>query len=100
MRNWRPRRVHELFRPGYGDRFIYYTQLFALLIAVVGIVGVVLSIVQTAYAGIAANDNSVEVAIQDVVTVLQRVETTLSSLLNVSEEIVLAVHALRVNISG
>ena len=100
MRNWRPRRIHELFRPGYGDRFAYYTQLFALLIAVVGITGVVLSIVQTAYAGIATNDNSVELAVQDVVTVLQRVEVTLSSLLTVSEEIALAVQALRLNVTG
>jgi hypothetical protein len=50
MRNWRPTRASELFKPGYGDRFNWYTQMFALLIAVIGTVGLILSIAQTAIA--------------------------------------------------
>jgi len=90
MRTWRPRRKRDLLKVGYGDRFDYYTQLFALFTAAIGTVGVVLSIVQTAYAVIATNDNSVETAVD-------RVEAQIAALLNVSQEIVLALRELRVD---
>lgn len=90
MRTWRPRRKRDLLKVGYSDRFSYYTQLFALFIAAIGTVGVVLSIVQTAYAAIATNDNSVEMAVD-------RVEAQIAALLNVTKEIVLALQELRAN---
>ena len=90
MRNWRPRRKRDLFKHGYGDRFNYYTQLFALFIAIVGTIGVILSIVQTTYAVIATNDDSVEMS-------LDRMEGTLLELLNAIQEMVLVLQALRIN---
>jgi hypothetical protein len=50
MQAWRPQSFRHLFKPAYKDRFSYYTQMFALFIAVIGLVGIVLSIIQTAYA--------------------------------------------------
>jgi hypothetical protein len=50
MHNWRPRCLRDLFRPGYGDRFIWYTQMFGLGIAGIGIFVLFLSIIQTAFA--------------------------------------------------
>ena len=107
MRAWRPRRKRDLFVPGYDDRFTYYTQLFALFIAAIGTVGVVLSIVQTAYAVIATDDNSVEMAVDSVETAVDRVETAVNNvyiqmgaLLNVSQEILLALRDLRSNGTG
>jgi hypothetical protein len=49
MQTWRPQSLRHLLKPGYKDRFSYYTQMFALFIAVIGLVSVVLSIIQTAY---------------------------------------------------
>ena len=100
MRNWQPRKARDIFKPGYGDRFNYYTQLFALFIAVIGAIGVILAIIQTAYAIVVAKDNSVELAVQNVSSALARVEDTLLSLLNVTEELVLAIHSLRLNSTG
>jgi len=94
MRRWRPRRKQDLFKPGYGDRFNYYTQLFALFIAIVGTLGVILSIVQTAYAVLVANDNSVET---EIVGLSQNLDVQLTALLNVSQEILVALQALRPN---
>jgi hypothetical protein len=53
MRAWRPQSLRHLFKPGYKDRFTYYTQMFALFIAGLGLVGVILSMIQTAYAIVA-----------------------------------------------
>lgn len=78
MHSWRPRKISDLFNPGYQDRFNYYTQLFALFIAFVGTIGVVLSMVQTAYTVKAANDDSVKMAIQKVVSALERIESSLN----------------------
>lgn len=49
MQAWRPQTLRHLLKPGYKDRFFYYTQMFALFIAVIGLVTVVLAIIQTAY---------------------------------------------------
>jgi len=77
MRDWRPRRIRQVFNPGYGDRFTWYTQMFALLIAVLGALGLFFSIVQTAYTIRSYND-TMRVA-------LQSLEVALASL-NVSIE--------------
>ena len=57
MRDDQPRGYFEVFRPGYTDRFTWYTQMFALIIAFLGILNVILSVVQTAYAGVAYRDS-------------------------------------------
>jgi hypothetical protein len=49
MQAWRPQSLGHLFKPGYKDSFTYYTQMFALFIAGLGLLGVILSIIQTAY---------------------------------------------------
>ena len=101
MRSWRPRRKRDLFKPGYADRFTYYTQLFALFIAIIGALGVILSIVQTAYAVILAQDNSVQVAVDGVESQIaalsQKLDVQFAASLNVSQEIVLALRELRGN---
>ena len=97
MRTWRPRRKRDLLKVGYSDRFSYYTQLFALFIAAIGTVGVVLSIVQTAYVVIATNDHSVEMAVDSVEMAVDRVEAQIAALLTVTKEIVLALQELRAN---
>jgi len=97
MQNWKPRKVGDLLRAPYGDRFTYYTQLFALLIALIGITGIVLSIIQTVYAILVANDNSVEDVLQEMAVSLQRIESALGALLNVSEQMVLAIQGIRTN---
>jgi hypothetical protein len=62
MEAWRPQTIQQLFKPGYTDRFTYYTQRFALfvagmslLIALFGVFGIGLVAVQTAYAIKAVN---------------------------------------------
>jgi hypothetical protein len=57
MEAWRPQTIGQLFKPGYTDRFTYYTQRFALfvagmslVIALFGLFGIGLVAVQTAYA--------------------------------------------------
>jgi hypothetical protein len=101
MRSWRPRRKRDLFKPGYADRFTYYTQLFALFIAIVGTLGVIISIVQTTYTVISAKNSSVQVAVEGVesqIAVLsQKLDFQFAALLNVSGEILLALKALRTN---
>jgi len=94
MRRWRPRRKRDLFKPGYSDRFTYYTQLFALFIAIVGTLGVVLSIVQTAYAVLVANDDSIQT---EIAAMSEKLDFQLGALLNVSQEILVALQALRPN---
>jgi hypothetical protein len=104
MRRWRPRRKRDLFTPGYDDRFTYYTQLFALFIAIIGTIGVILSIVQTAYAVLIARDNSVQRGVNSVdmqlVQISQKLDMQFAALLNVSQEILLALEALRANGTG
>lgn len=94
MRRWRPRRKRDLFKPGYSDRFTYYTQLFALFIAIVGTLGVILSIVQTAYAVLVANDDSIKT---EIAAMSEKLDVQLGALLNVSQEILVALQALRPN---
>jgi hypothetical protein len=53
MQAWRPQSLRHLFKPAYKDRFSYYTQMFALFIAGIGLLGVILSMIQTAYAIVA-----------------------------------------------
>jgi hypothetical protein len=94
MRKWRPRRIQDLFKPGYGDRFTYYTQLFALFVAIIGTLGVILSIVQTAYAVLVANDDSIQT---EIAAMSEKLDVQLGALLNVSQEILVALQALRPN---
>jgi hypothetical protein len=94
MRKWRPRRIQDLFKPGYGDRFTYYTQLFALFVAIIGTLGVILSIVQTAYAVLVANDDSIQT---EIAAMSEKLDVQLAALLNVSQEILVALQALRPN---
>ena len=49
MREWRPRRIRDIPKPGYDDRFNYYTQMFALLLAVISTLGLFLSLIQTLF---------------------------------------------------
>jgi hypothetical protein len=94
MRKWRPRRIQDLFKPSYGDRFTYYTQLFALFVAIIGTLGVILSIVQTAYAVLVANDDSIQT---EIAAMSEKLDVQLGALLNVSQEILVALQALRPN---
>jgi len=55
MRADQPRGYLDVLRPGYTDRFTYYTQMFAMIIAVLGILNVILSVLQAVYAGVAYN---------------------------------------------
>jgi hypothetical protein len=52
-----PRGYLDVLRPGYTDRFTWYTQMFALFIAFLGILNLVLSICQTVYTGVAYRDS-------------------------------------------
>jgi hypothetical protein len=50
MDRWKPRTVKELLQPGYGGRFTWYATVFSFLIAVIGIIAVVTSVMQTVVA--------------------------------------------------
>lgn len=102
---WRPRRIADLFKgPGYGDRTHYYVPLFSLFIAFIGSLGIILLVVQTVYAVKVADDNSIETAVDavsdQVAAMSQIVEIQLAALLNVSQEILVALHALRTNVTA
>jgi hypothetical protein len=79
MQSWKPRRLGHLVKPGYTDRFSYYTQMFAVLIAIVGLLGLFLSVIQTAYAIISYRD-SLEVARQSLEVSIQALNVSLESL--------------------
>ena len=66
MKAWRALTFKHLFKPGYNDRFTYYTQMFALTIAIIGLLGLILSVVQTAYTikGINVALQSLEVSLE------------------------------------
>jgi hypothetical protein len=50
MESWQPKNMFDIFRPPYRDRFSYYAQMSSLLIAIVGLFGLVLSIIQMPFA--------------------------------------------------
>jgi hypothetical protein len=50
MERWRPRTFRELLQPGYNDRFTWYATMFSIVIAAIGIIGIVTSIIQTVVA--------------------------------------------------
>jgi quinol-cytochrome oxidoreductase complex cytochrome b subunit len=79
MRDWRPRRIRDLFTPGYGDRFTWYTQMFFLAIGVIGLFGLILSVVQTVYAIFAYKD-SVELALKSLEIAVRSLNVSLESL--------------------
>lgn len=55
MMDWRPQGLKDLFIVGYADRFTYYTTLFGIGIATLGIIGIIAAIVQTIVAFLALN---------------------------------------------
>jgi hypothetical protein len=57
MENWKPQKKTDLWQPGYKDRFIWYTTMFALGIAALGIISVITSII-SAVTGIIQITNS------------------------------------------
>lgn len=52
-----PRGYLDVLRPGYTDRFTWYTQMFAMFIAFLGILNLILSICQTVYTGVSYRDS-------------------------------------------
>jgi hypothetical protein len=79
MHDWRPKRIRDLFRPGYGDRFMWYTQIFALLIATMGTLGLFLSILQTVYS-IKSYYENIAVSVQSLEVALMSLNVSLTSL--------------------
>jgi hypothetical protein len=73
------RKLRDLFKPGYGDRFTWYTQMFALVIAVIGIIGLCLAIVQTVYT-IRSYYESTELALQSLEIALKSLNVSLKAL--------------------
>ena len=47
MNEWKPQRFRQLLIPGYKDRFLWWTTVFAIGIGLLGVFGVITSIVQT-----------------------------------------------------
>lgn len=45
MTNWKPEKRADLLQPGYGDRFIWYTSIFGLVIGMLGIISIITSII-------------------------------------------------------
>jgi len=78
MQSWRPRKLRDVFIPGYSDRFTYYTQMFALVIAVLGLIGIALMVVQTGFT-IGGSYVTTEVAMQTL-EVLQSLNASLGQL--------------------
>jgi len=50
MKDWAPENFRDLLQPGYKDRFVWFATVFGLIIAAVGIIGVITSIISTAVA--------------------------------------------------
>jgi len=50
MKDWGPENFRDLLQPGYKDRFVWFATVFGLIIAAVGIIGVITSIISTAVA--------------------------------------------------
>jgi len=79
MRDWRPRRIRHIFRPGYGDRFIWYTQMFAFVIAIITTLSLICSLIQALYAIRTYND-SMNVALQSLEVAVKSLNVSLESL--------------------
>jgi hypothetical protein len=47
MSEWKPRKKRDLLIPGYNDRFIFYSTMFGLGVALLGVAGVISSIIST-----------------------------------------------------
>jgi hypothetical protein len=50
MSDWRPTTLREMYRRGYGDRFSWYVSWISVTFAVLGIISIVTSIMQTYWA--------------------------------------------------
>jgi hypothetical protein len=50
MKDWGPESFRDLLQPGYKDRFVWFATIFGLIIASVGVVGVIMSIIAVAIA--------------------------------------------------
>jgi hypothetical protein len=55
MRDWKPRTFSELVRPGYYDRFAWYTAIFGIVFGTLGALSLVVSCVQLGLAVVALN---------------------------------------------
>jgi hypothetical protein len=55
MSEWRPKRMQDLLTPGYNDRFTFYSTMFALGVGLLGLVGVISSIISTVLTGLTYN---------------------------------------------
>ena len=50
MENWKPHSAKELMTRGYWDGFTWFSTVFGLVIAALGVIGIVTSIMQTVVA--------------------------------------------------
>jgi len=48
MLNWKPEKRSDLFQPGYKDRFLWYSTIFGGVIALLGLVSIITSIISAA----------------------------------------------------
>jgi len=55
MSEWKPQRRGDLLQVGYNDRFTYYSTIFGVSIAVLGLAGVISTIIGTVVAWLALN---------------------------------------------
>jgi hypothetical protein len=58
MNEWKPQRRGDLLQPGYHDRFTYYSTMFGVWVGVLGLVGVISTIIGTVVAWLALNKSS------------------------------------------
>jgi hypothetical protein len=76
MDNYKTRSVGDLLKPGYGDRFTWYKQMFFLTI---GMIGLFFSIVQTACA-IKSYNESVKLTLQGLDVAVKSLNVSLQAL--------------------
>jgi hypothetical protein len=59
LARWKPQRLEQLLRPGSAgvDHFTWCTQIFPIILAVIGLLGIMISILQTSFAIKAYKDN-------------------------------------------
>ena len=55
MTEWKPEHNRDLFQPGYKDRFMWYATLLGGLIAILGIIGIITSVISATTSIVAIN---------------------------------------------